>query len=86
MFKTLILFILDYVNLVPFISIHTILEESQYVVDVMRCMHKKRITDDILTLLQLFAWGILIMVLLADTSRNLVTQSTTHESTTSKIN
>ena len=42
-----------YVNLVPIISIHIILDESQYVVDVMRCIDKKRITDDILTLLQL---------------------------------
>ena len=53
MFKILIMLILDYVNLVPFISIHIILQESQYVVDVMRCMHKKEITGDIRTLLQL---------------------------------
>ena len=47
------MFSLDYVNLAPLISIHIIPEESQYVIDVMRCMHKKGITDDILTLLQL---------------------------------
>ena len=47
------MFILDYVNLAPLTSIHIIPEESQYVVDVMRCIHKKGIADDILTLLQL---------------------------------
>ena len=35
-------------NTWPLISIHIIPEESQYVVDVMRCMYKKGITDDIL--------------------------------------
>ena len=48
--------ILDYVNLVPLISIHIIPEESQYVVDVMRCMHK--INHNILTLLQLLYSGL----------------------------
>ena len=52
-FKILVKFILDYVSLAPLILIHIIPEESQYVVDVMRRMHKKEITDDILTLLQL---------------------------------
>ena len=47
------MFSLDYVNLAPLISIHIIPEESQYVVDVMRCMHKKGIPCDILTFLQL---------------------------------
>ena len=51
MFKTSVMLILDYVNLVPLISIHIIPEESQYVVDVMRCMHT--INPDILTLIQL---------------------------------
>ena len=46
------MFILDYVNLVPLISIHNIPEESQYVV-VVRCMHNKGIIDDILTSLLL---------------------------------
>ena len=53
MFKTLVMFILHYVSLVPLISIHIILKESQCVVDVMCCIHKKIIADDILTLLQL---------------------------------
>ena len=52
MFKNSVMFILNYVNLVPLISIKIIHEESQYVVDVMRCMQKK-ITEDILTLLKL---------------------------------
>ena len=47
------MFILDYVSLAPLISTHIIPEESQYVVDVVRCMHKKGITDAILTLLRL---------------------------------
>ena len=59
MFKTLGMFILHYVNLVRLISNHIIPEESQYVVDGIRCMHKKDddlltlpFLDDILTLLQ----------------------------------
>ena len=44
------MFILDYDNLAPLISIP---DESQHVVDVMRCMHNKVITDEILTLRQL---------------------------------
>ena len=49
--SSLVKCILDYVNMTPLTSIHITPEESQYVVDTMHFVHKKHITDDIMTFL-----------------------------------
>ena len=81
-----VMFILDYVHLVPLIAIHIIPKGSQYAVDVMRCIHEKVIADDILLWLQSLCLRLDLdhgdyhaetsKRMVGPTSRNLVAQST----------